>query len=785
VKALQTKLWRDFWRLRGQSLAIALVVIGGIAMLVMSLTNHQALTDTRTRFYAEYQFADVFASMQRAPLPLIDEVRTLPGVDQAQARIRVAVSVELDGYADAIIGQVLSLPEAGDPSLNRLFLREGRFPEQPAEVVLGEAFAQAHRLHPGDTLSATLNGRRQTLVISGIGLSPEFIYQIRAGEVFPDFERFAMLWMPREGLARAFDLDGAFNDIALSLRAGASEKNLIDALDRLLEPFGGLGAYGRAEQTSHRFLDEELKQLKTMSRLFGSIFLGVSAFLLSVVIGRLIATQREQIAVLKAFGYTRWQVGRHFAGLVLLMVGVGVLPGVALGAWMGRGMAGLYATFYRFPFLQWSVQPGVWAVATAFAVLAAALGTAQGLLRAFRLTPAEGMRPEAPESYRKTLSERLGAGGWLDAAARMVLRNLERRPLRSLLSILGMGLACGILVMSGLQRDAIQEMIDVQFGLAQRDDLSVSFTQASDWRAIDELRRLPGVLAVEPFRAAAITLRHGHRTYTTALQGLAAEPDLKRVLGSDLRAVNPPAQGLLLTDYLATLLALKPGDSVDVEFLDGRRERLKLPVAATVTEYLGVGAYAQREWLNRLRQEGDVVSGAWLRVAPEAHVELLRTLRERPRVAAVSDHNASLSGFRDTMAQNILTFTLVATLMAASIAAGVVYNAARITLAERARDLASLRILGYTQAEVRGLLLGELATLTLLSLLPGFAIGWALSALLVHGMTSDLYRVPLVLRPQGFAFAGAVLLVSAAFSAWLVLRRLDRLDLVAVLKTRE
>ena len=785
MKALHRKLWRDFWQLRGQSLAIALVVIGGIATMVMAVTNHQALSDTRARFYETYRFADVFVVLKRAPLNLLQEVRALPGVAQAQARIVACVNLEVDGYDQAVTAQVVSLPEPGDDDLNQLYLREGRRPERAWEVVVGEAFAQAHGLHPGDGFTAIVNGRRQRVTVSGVGLSPEFVYQIRAGDVFPDFERFAIVWMRREALARAFDLDGAFNQLSIRLMPEAAAHGVIDPLDRLLRPYGGLGAHNRALQMSHRFLDEELKQLHTMSRLFSGIFLAVSAFLLSVVIGRLIGTQRGQIAVLKAFGYSRWEVGLHYAQLVLLMVGVGVLPGVALGAWMGRGMADLYMDFYRFPFLEWSVQPVVWALAVGFGLVAAALGTAQGLLRVFYLSPAEGMRPEAPAVYRRTLTERLGGGQLLDAAARMVVRNLERRPLRSLMSVLGMGMACGILVMSNLQRDAIEEMIAVQFGLAQRDDLTVTLAEPASARVIDELRSIAGVQTAEGFRVSAVKLRNGHRSYTTALQGMSESADLKRVLDAALKPVRVPAEGLLLTDYLADVLAVRPGDLLDVEFLDGRRETLQLPLAATVTEYLGVGAYAQRTWLNRLRQDGDLVSGSWLKVPAEARPAVVAALRERPRVAAVSDRSASIASFRDTMAENILTFTLVATLMATSMAAGVVYNAARITLAERSRDLASLRILGYTRHEVRGLLLGELGTLTLLALLPGFAMGFGMSALLVWGMQSDLYRIPLVLLPSGFAMAGAVLLVAAGLSAWLVLRRLDQLDLVAILKTRE
>lgn len=785
MKALHRKLLREFAQLRGQVLAIAMVMVGGIGMMVMALSNYNALSDTRALFYGEYRFADVFAKAKRVPLPVLQSVRAIPGVRQAEARVVGSATLELEGYDEPITGQMVSLPGPDDPGLNRLYLRQGELPETDNEVVVGEAFAQAHGLSPGDSITAVLNGRRQALRVSGIGLSPEFIYQIRPGDVFPDFERFGVLWMAREPLEQAFDLDGAFNDLTLTLERDAREADVIDAVDPLLAPYGGVGANGRNLHLSHRFLDEELKQLLVMTRLFTGIFLGVSAFLLNVVVGRLVSTQREQIALLKAFGYSRWEVGLHYAQLVLLMVGVGVLPGLALGGWLGRRVANLYMEFYRFPYLEWSLQPSVVTLSFGFALAAAALGTLGGLAHAFRLPPAEAMRPEAPAVFRATLTERLGFGALLDPGARMVLRNLERRPTRSLLSVIGIGLACGMLVMSRFQGSAIEEMIEVQFGFAQRDDLAVTLVEPTSARAIDELAALPGVRAVEPFRAAAVRLRHGHREYQTALQGLPPGGDLKRVLDDTLQPVSLPIEGLLLTDYLAGMLHVRAGDTLDVEFLEGHRRTIPVPVAGTVREYLGVGAYARRGYVNRLLDEGSAVSGAWLALHPGSRPTVVKALRDLPRVAAVTDRAAMIQSFRDTMAESILVFTLVATLMAASIAVGVIYNAARITLAERGRELASLRVLGYTRAEVRGLLLGELATLSFLALLPGFAFGYGMTALLVRSFRSELYRVPLLVTPSGLAFAGLVVLAATVVSGALVRRRLDRLDLVAVLKTKE
>ncbi|MDZ4046816.1 MAG: ABC transporter permease [Pseudoxanthomonas sp.] len=651
--------------------------------------------------------------------------------------------------------------------------------------MVGEAFAQAHGLHPGDRIDAILNGRRQSLRIAGVGLSPEFIYQIRPGDIFPDFERYGVVWMPRAPLAAAFDLDGAFNDLVVTMQPDAVEPDLIDRLDRVLAPYGALGAHGRDLQISHRFLEGELQQLEVMVRIFSAVFLAVAAFLLNIVIGRLVNTQREQVAVLKAFGYTRVEVGRHYLALVLLMVGAGLLPGLAAGAWLGAGLAEMYAQFFRFPYLDFSLQADVVAMALAFTLTVAALGTATGLYRAFVLSPAEGMRPETPLPFHRSALEAWGLAGRLAPAARMVLRTLSRRPLRTAATVLGIGLAGGILVMARFSTGAIDEMIDVQLGFAQRDDLMVGFIEARPLAAVHEILALPGVAAAEPFRAAPVILRNGHRSHRTAVMGLTRDGDLKRVLDDGLAPITLPAEGLVISDYLAGMLSLSPGDIVQVEFLDGRRETRSMPIAQLSREYFGVGASMDLGALQRLRGEQSSVSGVFLRLGPGARDGVVRALRERPGVAAVTDRGAMISSARETMAESVLMFTLVGTAMAIAIAIGVVYNSARISLSERSRELASLRVLGYTRGEVRGLMLGELGTLAVLSLLPGFAMGYGLCALLVNGFASDLYRVPLLVAPAGLGFAALVVLASTVASAMMVRRRLDRLDLIAVLKTKD
>ena len=787
MKAMDRKLWRDLWGMRAQALAIALVIVSGVAVFVMSLSTLDSLYQTRETYYRSHHFADVFGTLKRAPLSLARRIQEVPGVDRVETRVVAYVNIDVAGFAEPVSAHLISLPETGPGLLNRVFLRAGRLPEPGSddEVLVSEEFAAAHGLGPGDRLRATINGRSEQLAIVGLALSPEYIYQIAPGAMFPDYARYGVLWMARKPLATAYDMDGAFNDVALTLARGANGEDVIDRLNELLKPYGGTGAFARKDQLSHRFLSEELKQQETIATLFPLIFLGVAAFLLNVVVSRLISLEREQIAGLKAFGYSDLAVGLHYAKLVLLIVLIGVVGGIGLGVLLGKGMSNIYREFYSLPYMIYVLRPGVIAAAALISIAVAFLGTLHAVRTAARLPPAQAMRPEPPPVYRATVVERLGLQRWFSQPTRMVLRHIERRPIKSLLTTLGIAMACGIMMIGGFQEGAIDYMVGVQFGMSQRGDLTATYTEPTSARSLYSLRSLQGVVHAEGFRSVPARLRFGHRSYRTALEGIEPDGSLMRLLDTDLAAIELPPDGVVLTDYLAELLHIRPGDVLTVEVLEGQRRTLQVPVVATAEQYLGVSAYMQRSALNRLLREGDAVSGAYLAVDERYRKEVYAELKEMPRIAGVVEHASAIRAFYDTLAQSVLFFTFVATLLGATIAFGVVYNSMRIALSERNREPASLRVLGFERGEVAYILLGELALLTLAAIPLGLLIGYGLCAFLAFRFDTDLYRIPLVLHRDVYALAALVVVLSAGVSGLMIWRNLGRLDMVAVLKSKE
>lgn len=787
MRPLDRKLLRDLWRLRTQVLSIALVVASGIASTVSFRSGLDSLDDSRARFYREARFADVFASLERAPEALAGRIALVPGVAAVQTRVAASVVLDVPGLAEPAAGRIVSIPPASAAALNRVHLLRGRMPlpGRREEVLVAAQFVDANRLAVGDPLSAVVNGRWERLRMVGVATSPEYVYAAQPAAFLTDTRHFGVLWMDRDALAAARDMRGAFNDVAVALAPGASERAVIDRLDRLLERYGGLGAYGRKDQLSNRVISDEIRQNRATGTVVPALILAIAAFLLNVVLSRLVGTEREQIAVLKAFGYTSGEVGRHYLAFALAAVTLGAAIGIGVGMWLGKGLVGLYAEVFRFPELRyratWPLVLGSLAVSTA----AAAAGALGAVRRAVLLPPAEAMRPEAPARFGRGRVERLLPRGSLSPAARIVVRNLTRRPLRTLAAVLGIGLSVALLHVVLIFFDAFGYSMDVQFRRGQRQDLTVSFTAPRAAGVRHDLAHLPGVERVEAFRAVPVKLRAGHRVRQLALLGVEPRTALSRVVDRSGRARQVPASGVLLSRELAAVLQVRPGDTVAAEVQEGARRTLRLPVAATVDDMFGINAWAELGWLTRRLRDAPALSGAHLAVRPGSAARVHARLKEMPVVASVSSPAAMLRNFEEQVAKTMNTNLLIVSVFAGVIALGVIYNGGRIALAERGRELASLRVLGFSVHEIAVILLGEQAVLMVLGIPAGYAIGALYATVWMSALNGEAYRLPLVYSADGFVLSAAVILAMGVMAGLAVRRRLYRLDLVAVLKSRE
>ncbi|RMF26264.1 MAG: ABC transporter permease [Cyanobacteria bacterium J083] len=788
MNSLDRKLFRDLWHARGQVIAIALVVACGIASFVMARSAYTSLTLTQDTYYKEYHFAQVFVSLKRAPETIKEQIAKIPGVAQVQTRIVVDVTLDVPDLPEPATGRLISIPEEQISILNEPFIRQGRYIEagKGDEILISEAFAEANKLQLGDTIGAIINGKWEKLKIVGIALSPEYVYEVRgAGELYPDNKRFGIIWMGRDALGKAYDLDGAFNDVTLALSPGVKEIEVISQLDRLLARYGGLGAYGREDQISHQILADEIKGLEIMATLLPTIFLGIAAFLLHVVLSRLVGTQREQIAVLKAFGYDNWTIGLHYLKFVLIIVTFGSILGVLGGIWLGKALTQLYTQFYKFPVLRYDFNPRILATALIVSYTAAAIASFMAVNKAVILPPAQGMRPEPPAKFKPTVIERLGLQRFFSVVGRIILRNLERKPLQAGLSIIGISLAVGILITGNYFQDALNYLMDFQFRQVQREDITIVFNEPRPARTRYEVANLPGVIDSEPFRLVPVRLHFAHHTYRTALTGIEAQGEFRRLMDKNLHIVSLPSNGVVMTTKLAEILGVKPGDILTVEVLEENRPVRKIAVVGLVDELLGVQAYIDINALNRLMREGKTISGAYLAVDAHLANQLYRELKQIPAVTGISTREASLNSFKETSAENLEIMTTWLVIFACIITFSVVYNSARIALSERGRELASLRVIGFTKGEVAFILLGEQTILILLAIPLGYLVGYGIAAWMSAAYNSELYRLPLIITRYNCAFTFITVVIAGLVSGLIIRRQINHLDLIAVLKTRE
>jgi putative ABC transport system permease protein len=784
---LDRKVLRDLKKMLGQAVAVALVMACGLAMLTMSRSLIYSLESTRAEYYEANRFADVFAHLKRAPNSVADQARQLPGVAGVQAGLAVSVTLDLTGIDEPASGQVRSLPDYGEPELNRLFLRAGAWlqPGSRGEVLVGEAFAKANSLKPGDHIAMLLNGRREEFRIAGIVLSPEFIFESRPGAALPDNRTYGIFWMPYEEVAKAFDLYGAFNALALRLTPGASERAVIAQVDRLLETYGGRGAYGRKDHPSHIRVSDEIRVLETLSIGFPLVFLSVAAFMTNAVLSRLLNLQREQIAILKAFGFTNRAIVLHYLKFAFAIVAGGLVFGGLGGVLLGNKLVGMYEMWFRFPELHFRFDAAALVWASLVGVFAAMLGVFNAVRRAAKLPPAEAMRPEPPANYRPSFIERTGIGHFLSHTFRIAIRNIERRPMQAVFTVTGLALATGILIVPNTFRDSVKQILGFQWDVLERQDVAVGLIEPDSAKVAHLFEQLPGVVGVEPFRAVPVRLRFGHRSRQLAIRGMQAGGIQTRIIDKTMHEIALPRNGLVVSAKLAEVLGARVGDVLTVETLEGKRLVRSIPLVGLAEDLAGITAYMDRPALNRFLEEGDVVTGANLSIDNARRKEFLHELKGIPRVSWLAIKESLRENFRKTTGASINLIQSIYLTFATVVAFGVVYNNARISLAERSRELATLRVVGFSQREVGGVLVTELVILALIAMPIGLLLGTGFATGIISMVNTETVRLPLVLTTRNYAFATLVVTVASTLSAVLVLRRLNKLDLVSALKAPE
>ncbi len=784
---LDRKLLRDLMRMRAQAIAVAAVLACGVALFVMATGMYDSMDRARDRYYDSARMADLAVSVVRAPDPVARDLEAIPGINALETRVAGIGLLDLIGKSDPVSARLVSLPPDRRPRVNDVLLREGRWPEatRDNEVLINEAFAEANALGPGDRVRALIYGRYRELEIVGVASSPEFVFAVAPGSMLPEPERFGVVWMNREALARAFDVDGAFNDVVFRLAPDADARSAMFAIDARLERHGGRGAYGRDRMLSAQFLADELNSLQTMAAILPPIFMLVAVFLLNVSLSRLVETERSNIGLLKSFGYGNGAIAFHYAKFAIAFALLGAAIGVGLGRWIGSYMAELYSQVYRIPNLIFDAKLHIYVWAVVVALFAALLGAAQAVRRATILPPAAALAPPAPVSFGRLGSGIERSARTLDGKTRMVVRRIVRFPRRSATTVIGMSLALALLITSEHVPISMNHIVNVTFGVAQRMDATLTFAETADDRILAEVRRLPGVQAVEPMRGAEVILTAGSRERRDTVMGLPEDSYLFRLLDHEMNVVVPRAGGITLSEGLAEKLAVGVGDTVTMQATDGQQARAELTVVDVVKPYLAGAAYMELDALSRALREPGRVTAAYVLMDRSARDALNERIKKLPMIAGVSFLDTSAASMSKLLNEGSGFFAYMFVIFSSLMAAGVAYSSARVTFAEQERDLATLRVLGFGRREVSYVLLAEIGALLLIALPLGVILGALLSRWLMTQFQTDMFTFPYITHPSAYGEAALFVVIAVCAAALLVRRSVDRLDLVGVLKSRE
>lgn len=787
MKAINKKLFRDFWNLKIQALSIALIVIGGLSILLSSWSSYQSLKKARDDFYLNYSFAHIFSEFKRAPVGIIDELRKIPGIEIIDGRIVIEGIVNLADQDEPAVAKIISIPIGKQPNLNKLFLRKGRLPTEGniAEVVVHEGFAKAHKLNPGSQFQVLIEGHLKNVLVVGIATSPEYIYALSSAAPLPDDIHFGVLWMSYLSLSRLVKLQDSINSVSASISTNAIPGKILSAFDQILKRYGGIGTYTRDQQISNMFIQDEIAQQKGTAIIAPLIFFSVAAFLVHVIFSRLIALNRSQIATLKAIGLTDWEVSRHYLSLVILILLVGIIPGIILGAWLGQFFAKIYLDFYHFPELKFELSTGALIFCIISGTLPGILGAWQSIRNAFALVPAEAMQPPMPPVFQRTIYDRTSSKKRFQPFTKMILRNIFHRPGRLVMIILGMATALGIIVTSLSWNDMLAEMLDTQFQRIQREDLSVNFFRPVSLNGLQELKKMSGVFSVEAYRIVPIRIRFLNHKKELALTGWPDSTQMRQSLANKLKKNDMPLEGILLSRFFQKSWEIKIGDTVEVEILESTQKKILLKVAGFSDEMMGISASMKIESLWKLLDESEGYNMATIRADGNKVNSLYRQFKNTPQIATVILKNSIYKGFQNTMGKIISISTAILIIFALSIAFGVIYNSIRVNFSERSWEMASLRVMGFEKGDVFTLIFAEVSLQVFLSLVPGCFIGYWMTKLSLQGIHTETFALPVIIHFQTYIKATLVVLLSLGLCSWIVYRMIDKLSLIEALKLRE
>jgi len=782
VKPLHHKLWRDVRRQRAQFIAITITIFLGVTIFGATYDSFRNLQASYAATATDFRFANLTTAGGDVAT-IATEAAATPGVESAEVRSVADIPFNVGGVK--LLGRIIGVPAGEQPTVNQLSVLEGIYLAPGSGDVLVEKHMADHfDLSPGDLFDIRMSGRWQAVTVAGVVASPEYIWPARdRQELITSADNFGVIFAANAEVALA--TDGSPNEATIYFTGGGEDDALSNDLAAMARSHGAISTYTRAEQASNAGLTEDLKGFEEMAVFFPLMFLLAAAMAAYVMISRVVHSQRPQIGVLLANGFTRRQVRRHYLGYGLVPGLLGSIPGAVAGILLARLITEMYTGMLSIPVTLVQFYPATLIGAVLFGLVASLLAALAPALVASRVMPATAMRGETPSGGgRRSTVERLFPPirrvpvGW-----RMAIRGVGRNPRRTVYTIVGVVLSLMLVLVSWGMIDTVQHLMDRQFVEIQQEDATVYFGEAAGAADVAALAEIDGVAAVEPALTLPVSLgSDGEHHYETALLVLADDTEMHRFLTTDGNWISLPRSGLVLGQATQNLLDVAVGSKVAMTIAGVGV--VQEEIVAFVDEPLGTMAYMSRGRAESLT--GDVLPATSALVTYEPGTdaaELRRTLTELPAVAAFEDANALYAVVQKYM---VLFYGFVGIMLVfgAAMAFALIFNAMSVNIAERTREVATLLAVGTDRRSISRYIAAENLLVAALGIPIGLVVGYFAAKSALASFSSDLMALDLYIRPTTFALAAAAILLVALISQWPGLRAIRRINIPKIIKER-
>lgn len=775
---------------KGQYAAILVTIILGIMIFIAMSMAAINLKTTLDAYYEENNFADFFVTINSAPESVIEKINKIDGVKSAEGRISGTVPFISKDETERINVKLISARP--DEQINKAFLIKGTLIKNNyKDALVLSQFADARGIEIGDEITVQVNGRPVQLQVAGIVANPEFIYLMEnLDALMSDATKFGAVYISEELSQTLFGMKGAFNTILIDydetlIPADDNEnepviQRILDDIEKEVDGYGIQSMFHKKSQLSNSMVSQEIKQLKNMSNSLPLVFLLVAALILAMMLNRMVKKDRGVIGLFKAIGYSNKDMVIHYTKYALFAGIIGGTIGGIAGMATAGGMTQLYLQYFNIPLLKVDFNFGYVAIAVAMASVictGAGLWGARGIIH---ITPAESMKEEHPKKGKRIFLENIPflwkrfSFSW-----KLVFKNIFRSKKRTGLVIAGVIFTYGMILFTLSMPAVVDNLMNKYFTDYLKMDYSVSFKMPMDKSVVYDFKGMGKIDAIEVKADIPVELSNGNLKKIINLTAVNQDTQFYGFADNDGNSIAMPEQGLMLTENLAGILKVKPGDWVKVKSYSGG-DPVYEKVVVVFPQSLGMGAYTNFESLNRFLLGKNLITGVNIKSGDTA---LANEILKARNIASVSSSTDIRAMYDKSLALIIVSIGIML-VFSGVLGFSIVYNVTSVNIGEREAEFSTLRVLGFSNKEIFRLILKENNIIMVIGILLGIPVGTAMLGYATYAFSTENYSLKMEPTSASLFYAGMTTILFILLAQVATYRRIKKLDFLQALKTR-